>query len=43
MLALVATLGAISKSHACVPDPQCLACEQSFEACVPDPTFNNDE
>ena len=43
MFALIATLGALSKTHACVPDPKCLACEQSFEACVPDPIFDNDE
>ena len=43
MFALLATLGALSKTHACIPDPQCLACEQSFEACVPNSIIDNAE
>ena len=43
MFVVAATLFASAQSHSCVENPQCFACEQTFEACVPDPVFHSDE
>ena len=43
MLVLAAALFSTSQAHLCIKDPQCLACEQTFEACPPDPIFHSVE